>query len=501
MRCGQTLSFATVSDEPSMQTPSASRGSDEKNSVWVIEENRTTLGVIRSLLEDDGLHVVAFSTAESCLRLARNREAACAVLIGHPLPDKSSVELLRNLRLMIPGLPCFILTADSRAEPAVQAMKAGAEDYFINPFDPSVVLGAIKSAIARRRPFLPVKVSSTFINGRWKSPAMRAAIKAATQASRTSSPVVITGPHNSGKRAFAKCIHDQSQFSDRSMHVLDLLSIPAAQIEAELFGTPSIQPARNVAGVRGLLCRHPATTLYLENINLLGPHAQQSLVNWLQDQQQCPSPDACRLIVSSASDLPALIATDQFRRDLWYLLTVHHVDVPGLSSRIKDISLLCEDAITRICVRLRLRRPTMTQQALEMLIDHSWPGNLSELQSVMEHAVTHTRDGLVGPDDLPRLESRTIGTQHSSRMIPLGLSSIDEITKASLEAALESCGGNRRRTAQRLKVSLRTVYNMIRRYGLSSTPNPEFTNAPKASKPSGQSKKAAASPPKKPPKS
>lgn len=111
-----------------------------------------------------------------------------------------------------------------------------------------------------------------------------------------------------------------------------------------------------------------------------------------------------------------------------------------------------------------------------------------------------TRDGLVGPDDLPRLEPRNIGTQHSSRMIPLGLSSIDEITKASLEAALEACGGNRRRTAQRLKVSLRTVYNMIRRYGLSGTPKPDLTNAPKASKPPDQSKKAAASPPKKRPK-
>jgi transcriptional regulator of acetoin/glycerol metabolism len=135
--------------------------------------------------------------------------------------------------------------------------------------------------------------------------------------------------------------------------------------------------------------------------------------------------------------------------------------------------LLCEQIITDICVAGRLRRPSLTRKALEMIIDHTWPGNLSELHNVLEHAVTHTNDGLIGPDDLPRLfnAGRTI----QPGAIPAGGASIDEITKVSLVAALESCQGNRRRAAQRLQVSLRTIYNMIQRYDLA-TPRPKGGN-------------------------
>lgn len=489
-----------MSAEPCSRDPSAQAGRDRSPPVWIVEDDETTLGVIHSLVEEGGLRALAFSRAESVLRHARSGQSAGAALIDLLLPDKDGIELLRELRGLIPDLPCFILTARDHIETAVLAMKAGAEDYFVKPFEPDVLLGAIKTAIARQRGRSAVPSSAAGINGRWRSVAMRNAIEAASHAARTESPVIITGPHNTGKRSFARYIHDHGKCAARAMQVFNLASIPAAQIEAELFG---IQPSSAVGGTsasRGLMSRHPGTTLYLENIELLGPHAQQCLVDWLANHHQASSADACRLIASSAADLPALIATDRFRRDLWYSLSVYHVDVPALAARVEDIPLLCEDAITRICVKRRLRRPSMTHKALELLMDHSWPGNLSELQSVIEHAVTHTRDGLIGPSDLPRLEPGEIGAQPSARMIPLGLSSIDEITKASLEAALEACGGNRRRTAQRLKVSLRTVYNMIRRYGLGNPPKPASVNAPKAPKAPGKPKKAAASPPKKRPK-
>ena len=438
-------------------------------------------------MENAGLHTLAFSKAHAVLRHARSGHPAGAVLIDLSLRDKDGIEVLRELRTLITDLPCFIVTAQHDVETAVQAMKAGAEDYFVKPFDPAVLVGAVESAIARHGGGSTVGTIGGGINGRWKSVAMRNAIETATRASRAESPVVITGPYNTGKRAFAKYIHDNSTFAGQPMQVLNLGTLPTAQMEAELFGIhPS--PCARTKPSSGLLNRHHGKTFYLEQIELLGPQGQQYLVDWLNHHDPASSPKRCRLIVSSAADLPALIATDRFRRDLWYLLSVYHVDVPALASRVEDLPLLLEDAITLICVKRRLRRPTMTQQALELLMDHSWPGNLSELQSVIEHAVTHTRDGLIGPGDLPRLEPGNIGAQPSARMIPLGLSSIDEITKASLEAALEACGGNRRRTAQRLKVSLRTVYNMIRRYGLGNPPKP------------ATSKKAAASPPKKRPK-
>lgn len=120
------------------------------------------------------------------------------------------------------------------------------------------------------------------------------------------------------------------------------------------------------------------------------------------------------------------------------------------------------------CVSQKIRRPSLTRKTIEVLTDHSWPGNLCEFYNVLEHAVTHTSDRLIGPDNLPPLQKDDDLTGGNSRLqgIPLGTASIDDMTKLSLITALESCGGNRRRAAERLHVSLRTIYNMIQRYGL-----------------------------------
>jgi DNA-binding NtrC family response regulator len=173
---------------------------------------------------------------------------------------------------------------------------------------------------------------------------------------------------------------------------------------------------------------------------------------------------ACRLITSSSLDLRVEIKAGRFRQDLWYALAVYQLQIPCLAERLDDLPQLCENIITRICVTRKLRRPTLTRRALERLIDHPWPGNLNELYNCLEHAVTRTSDGLIGPEDFPPLHQQLASDPQTT--LPTGASSIEEITKMTLISALDACGGNRRRAAQRLKISLRTIYNMIERYEL-----------------------------------
>ena len=158
----------------------------------------------------------------------------------------------------------------------------------------------------------------------------------------------------------------------------------------------------------------------------------------------------------------------RFREDLWYALSVFQIHVPEVHERKEDLPLLCEQFITKICVTRKLRRPSLTRQAMKILTRYNWPGNLGELQNVLEHAVVGTHDGLIGPGDLP-LRGLHVPPQLPSLVSAesTGSASIDEITKASLVAALDECGGNRRKVAQRLKVSLRTIYYMIQRYGIA----------------------------------
>jgi DNA-binding NtrC family response regulator len=158
-----------------------------------------------------------------------------------------------------------------------------------------------------------------------------------------------------------------------------------------------------------------------------------------------------------------------FRRDLWYLLSVHLIHVPCLRDRREDLPSICEEILTSICVKGNLRRPTITRMAMMAMQDYGWPYNIMELHNALQHAVANTQDGLISPADLPRYVQSGNQQQDSNKMWEIGLTSIDEVTKASLEAALKACGGNRRRAAQRLQISLRTIYYMIKRYNLPNT--------------------------------
>lgn len=458
-----------MKDSP-LAAMSAKRVQVKPNPSWpvlVVEDEGTTQVLLCNLLENHDLVALPFNLAADALEHARHHPEVGAVLIDLALPDMDGLELLRELRALHPGLPCFILTAEDRVASAVQAMKAGAEDYFTKPFDPEALVVAVKGALAVSRKTVlhhPGPVPS--LDGRWKSAAMQQAIESAVSAARTRSPVFITGPPNCGKRAFARFIHQSGAFADQPFQSFNLATVQPKDIENELLGTLHPQngtPSRS--GGRLRKCHN--ATLYLENIELLPPPAQAALADWLSDNTSHAGNGAtCRLMASSSTDIPARIANGSFSRELWYALAVYHVRVPALAERHEDMPLLCEDIITSICVRHRLRRPTLTRRALEVLMDHPWPDNLSELANALEHAVTHTQDGLISPADLPRLRPPESRGPNALPSIPLGLTTIDEVTKASLIAALDACDGNRRRAAQRLKVSLRTVYNMIRRFGL-----------------------------------
>lgn len=437
-------------------------------SVLVVEDDPVAAGILHEVLLNHGIDTSTHSHGRDALRELRSNRRCGAMLIDLSLPDMDGIEVLREARRISPRLPCFILTARDHVESAVTAMKAGADDYFTKPFDIARLIPTLRGAmtLAARTPDDDRAQYLLAVEGRWKSAAMKEAIHLASRASNSNSPVMLTGPHNSGKSSMARFIHSQSKRADGLFYSIDLAPFTPRQAEIELFGadlteTPSIQR-------KGRLDRHRKGTLHISNIDLLRPCAQEALLRWLADATEGAT--ACRLITSTAADMQSLVLQERFRSDLWYALSVHRVQMPPLSERIEDIPQLCEDIITSICVTRRLRRPTLTRKALEVIMDHTWPGNLSELQSALEHAVATTADGLISPADLPRLGGQPTNPAES-KPVPLGLSSIDEITKAALMAALDACEGNRRRAAERLKVSLRTVYNMIQRYELKDYPS------------------------------
>ncbi len=446
---------------------------DDRSSPWsvlVVEDDLTTSSLICAVLDDRGIPSLPCQSVHESMEAIRENLTIGAAVIDLGLPDGDGIDVIRKARQVFPGLPFFVLTAKESVESAVVAMKAGAMDYFTKPFDTEKLVTVLADAMSlyrgQRERNQTGKEDFPSIR-RWKSPKMRQALEVTKLAAKTLSPVLITGEPSTGKRSIARMIHEGGKLRSKPLVTINLANLTPPEAEIELFGKPLSKGEEAHEAGRGRLERSGGSTIFIENIERLSAPAQSALLEWIQaaDKGGPGGVSPCRLIVSGPAALERLILEGSFRDDLRYALSVYQVEVPSLAERAQDLPDLCETTITRICVSRKLRRPSLTRKAMEVILDHAWPGNLSELHSVLEHAVTHTGDGLIGPDDLPRLLSSSESTRTS--FIPLGISSIDDINKATLLAALEACGGNRRRAAQRLKVSLRTIYNMIQRYQVS----------------------------------
>jgi DNA-binding NtrC family response regulator len=441
--------------------------------VLVLEDDQPTSQLVCLILKKAGLCPLPCFSIQEASELLKDESRISAMLIDLSLPDGDGIEVLRNGKRIHKDLPCFVLTAQETVDTAVQAMKAGAENYLIKPFEPEKLVSSLKAAIkvfhgtqgGWSEDFIPPQGVR-----RWKSQKMCEAVEVATHAAKTASATMILGAPYTGRSRFAQLIHQSSKLKGKPMTTCNLAALSPLQIETELFGAPLEKLNDLPAFGRGKLAKCRGEVLYIENIDRLHLPAQDHLLKVIREEQLEPRGKLapCRLITSSSADFRAEIQAGRFRQDLWYALSVYQIQIPCLAERLDDIPLLCENIITRICVARKLRRPTLTRRALERLLDHPWPGNLNELYNCLEHAVTRTSDGLIGPDDFPPLHRQPLAD--TGAMLPVGNSSIEDLTKLTLIAALDACGGNRRRAAQRLKISLRTIYNMIERYELPKKP-------------------------------
>lgn len=434
--------------------------------VVIVEDDLTTLEILCAVLRGNGMNPVPFPAGLEAVDYIRRHPYIGALLIDISLPDINGIELLREARKVRNHVPAFILTAKNDVETAVNAMKAGASDYFTKPFDHRSLIATLHAALSLRSPAPDVYDCAMAYHDRWDSEAMKTALADVRRASLSASPVVILGRSGVGKSAFARLIHQFATLPPKAFHTLNLAELSEAQAEAELFGR-SGAPDGSTGGRLG---KSMGGTLHLANIQSLGMRAQAALVDWLnQNPTLAGAESVTRLVCTTQADMEKLMESGAFRRDLWFLLSVHLINVPSLRERSEDLPSICEEILTSICVKGRLRRPSITRMAMTAIRDYHWPHNIMELHNALEHAVASTKDGLISRADLPRYVQCGDQQPDTAMMAELGRISIDEVTKASLEAALKACDGNRRRAAQLLKLSLRSVYYMIKRYGLADT--------------------------------
>jgi DNA-binding NtrC family response regulator len=455
------------------EKPRETGATEEKKTtqtLLIIDGDTNSASRISEMFENHHVSCVTCSSLADATSMLKQEQPLDAALVDLTLPNGDGIEAIRIARKTRPDLPCIVLSARSDTPSVVLAMKAGAVDYLTKPCRASTLLSTVSRAIDDQRHKTHTTHATAPRRSRWQSPAMRQAMLDARDAAKTISPVMLIGPPGSGKKSIAQWIHRKSSRAGQCFISIDASHIPQTRVEQELFGKPlTNQNGSTHAHMTPKIQACMGGTLYIENLQCLSTKAQTELLEWIKQNQSSSAEKSCHLITSVAADVNDLQSNaraEQLRPDLWYAASVYRVNVPGLTQRSQDIPQLCENIVSHICAIHHLRVPGITRKAMELLCDYSWPGNIGELHSVLEHAVTHTNDRLIGPSDLAHLNNLHAKQPSEAEDLESNAGSIEALTKTSLINALDACQGNRRRAAKRLKVSLRTIYNMINRYGL-----------------------------------
>lgn len=402
-----------------------------------------------------------------------------AVLIDLSLPDLSGMDVLREMKRKSPNIPCFVITASNTASSAVEALKSGAIDYFTKPIDMTRLMESIKSAVVSLsgsgRPAFPS--SSKY---HWKSTLMTKLQRLVSKASRSVSPALIVGESGTGKAELASSIHFGSPRRGSPFLVYNVSTDSAQQIEIDLFGRDGGVSATTRSNMRGKMETAAKGTLFINEIEKLPVSVQWKLVELLDTGTF--SRFGCEvkrrldshLVFGASENLSENQDSHGLNAELLSRISAITLRIPALRDRSEDIPMLCEHYITQICIANCRRRPEISANAMNLLVAYRWPGNLVELKSALVHAVALADNDMIDVRDLPEAIARLdqAGMDFHPANPNIGGRTINELERLSLMEALEACGGNRRKVAERLGVSLRTVYNLMDRYGVSRDRRP-----------------------------
>jgi len=442
--------------------------------ILIVDDERPNLESLERILRSDGAAVEVFQDPQEAL--VRLRKGGIDILLTdlrmHPL---NGLELLKAAKLADSSVEVILLTAFGTVELAVEAMKNGAYDFITKPLQRIQVLKSVHRALEKRRlvnenASLKEELKSHLGQPQrdlvGKSSALRAMMEIAGQAARSRANVLIEGESGTGKGVLAEYLH---RAGDPAGHQglfvkINCTAIPENLLEAELFG---YEPGAFTGAVRrkkGRVELSQGGTLFLDEIGIAPLTLQAKLLRFLQDGEfeRLGSNETLRVetrvISATNTDLKSAIRAGNFREDLFYRLNVVHLRVPALRERIEDIPLLAKKFLEESAKKNGRLVPLLHPDALEALQHYAWPGNIRELQNLMERAVVLNRTGVIEPSNLP---SEIGGDQRQkSIVIPVG-TPLRQVERLLMDETLRTTKGDKKLAAKLLGVHPRTIYRHL----------------------------------------
>lgn len=437
--------------------------------ILVIDDEAAMRESLSLWLKEEGYHVEAVASGPEAIEKVRKKTWNIA-LLDLKMPDMDGLEIQREIKKISPETQIVMITAYPSVDTAIAAMKEGAYDYIIKPFDPDEVSLMVKKIIEHQglllenillRQRLEEKYQFSDIIG--KSDAMQNIFELIKKVAPTIAHVLITGESGTGKELLARAIHGNSPRCYRPFVAVSCGALPETLLESELFGYEKGAFTGAEFTKKGRFEMADGGTLFLDEIGEISPRTQVDLLRVLEEKKFMRLGGTklieldIRIISATNRDLKKAVEDGIFRNDLYYRLNVISIHLPPLRERKEDIPLLAEEFLRRYRVEMNKEMNSLSPGALAMLMDYDWPGNVRELQNVIERAVVVGKGPKVLPKDLPFLIPGPKKEYHKS---------LKELERFHIKGLLEENQWNIRKTAIDLGVDRQTLYNKIRKYDL-----------------------------------
>ncbi|WP_035611797.1 sigma-54 dependent transcriptional regulator [Haloferula sp. BvORR071] len=439
----------------------------------IVDDDATIQRLLVMAAKDHGWRPQAAGSGQEALDEVSH--ATEAVVLDHGLPDMDGITTLTRLRELHPDLPVIMLTGFNDAETAVKALRAGAADYLTKPFELKRLFDLLRELRREPRKEEPPAPQKTSALGRRSegmtssSPKVQELLRRMERAAVLDSTILLTGESGTGKTYFAREIHRMSPRAAEDFITVSCPALPRELLESELFGHEKGSFTGATASRAGRFEAASKGTLFLDEIGDLPQELQPKLLNVLQDREffrvggNKLLKTGTRVIAATNVDLRSRVQAGSFREDLYYRLNIIELHIPPLRERREDLPALTEEILRRIAKRRGSDEWRLSAGASAAILGYDWPGNVRQLENVLERATAFTDHALLEEKEvLPLLESnRETGAAGKSRQMTL-----QELERDAFIQTYQLSGGNKAKTARALGISERSVYNLLERHGL-----------------------------------
>ena len=451
-----------------------------KAKILIVDDEVSTTKLMQGFLQKKGYNIQIKHNPEEALQLA-NEEEFDLVITDYRMPQMTGLDLINKIREVDPVIPFIMITAYGSIETAVEIIKSGASEYLTKPIDLEELLLLIDKCIDKKQLMVENRQLKTILKERFSvesivgsSNALNEVMSIVQRVSSSNATVILRGESGTGKELVATALHFASNRKDKPFITVNCAALPESLLESELFGHIKGSFTGAIADRKGKFEEADGGTILLDEIGEITLTTQTKLLRVLQEREferigsnQIIKVDV-RIVAATNRDLEEAVKQKEMREDLYYRLNVVPIFIPPLRNRREDVIPLIDSFIEKYATENQRNIKGITQEAKKILVKYDYPGNIRELENIIERAIVLARDEVITVKDLPLTVTSNHHEEDTSRTPLLELMTLEEAEKQLIEIALEKHNGVQTRAAKDLGISERALRYKIRIKGIKN---------------------------------